>query len=503
MNFAEVMREEATHTYTENGAKAKNTSGDNLVDLYATIGALRTADDSRVTRLFDDAYSEDALLATKILFYARDVRGGLGERKIFRTILKHAAMHHPEAVRPNLDLIGVFGRYDDLYCLIDTPLENEMWQEMKRQLNEDIKDDANDCAISLLAKWIKTPDTSSKESRKLGCLTAKKLGYSVYNFKRVLRRLRKRIGIVESLMSAKEWDKIKYSEVPSRAMKIYRKAFLKHDNDRFLQFTQKALTGEEKINSGTLYPYDIIEGLLTDAWNFRAKHDDILEAQWRQLPNYVIPGAHAIVMADTSGSMSGRPICTALGLAIYFAERNVGPYKDTFLTFSKRPHFQYLRGNTLAQKINSLNMEDWDSNTDLKLAFDYILSNAIQYQVKPEDMPKALIVVSDMEIDSCESHSRYSRWDTAYGDNSSWSFYEDVKKEYAAKGYEIPAVIFWNVASRHDVFHADANRKGVQLVSGQSTAVFKQLMESIGTTAYEAMLKVLNSERYSEVTVER
>ena len=485
--------DETTHTFTENGARAKNTSGDKLVDLYSTIGALRSADENRITRLFDDALAEDKLLATKILFYARDIRGGLGERRTFRILIKHLAMYHPETIRPNIDLIGVFGRYDDLYELIGTPLEDDMWAVMAKQFEEDLTNEADGKAVSLLAKWIKTPDTSSKESRRLGCLTAKKLGYDVPNFKRLLRRLRRAIRIVESLMSANKWSEIKYPEVPSRAMKIYKKAFFRHDEERFQQFTQKALTGEVKINSSTLYPYDIIEEVLAQGWGFGIKpgNHDIAEAQWRQLPNYVKEGSKAIVMADTSGSMSGRPICTALGLAIYFAERNVGPYKDVFLTFSAAPHYQKLKGETLCQKLASLKYDDWDSNTNLEAAFRVILKTALDNDVKPEDMPDALIVTSDMEIDSC-----------TLPNSRSWSFYDDVKAYYESYGYKIPNVIFWNVDSRNDVFHADSNRKGVQLVSGQSTAVFKQLMDSIGLTAYEAMLKVIGDERYSCVTVE-
>ena len=493
MNFAEAMRETSTHTFTENGAQAKNTSGDKLVDFYATIGALRNADDARVTRLFDDAYAEDPLLATKILFYARDIRGGLGERKIFRTLLKHAAMYHPEAVKPNLVLIGTYGRCDDLYSLIETPLENDMWLTMKHQFKEDLLNLQQDKSVSLLAKWIKTPDTSSAESRKLGCLTAKKLGYSVYDFKRLLRKLRKQIRVTETFMSAQKWDEIVYPEVPSKAMNNYRKAFKKHDEERFNEFTQKALKGEVKINSSTLYPYDLVEKYKKyNGWGniFVDTEDPTVEAQWRQLPNYVQEGSHAIVMADTSGSMYGRPMDTALGLAIYFAERNVGPYKDVFMTFSMKPTFQAIKGQTLLQKLKNLNTEGWSSNTNLKAAFNYVLDTAIKNEVSPDDMPKAIIVVSDMEIDACET-------------NKSWSFYETVKAQYEINGYQIPTVIFWNVDSRHDVFHADSNRKGVQLVSGQSTAVFKQLMENIGCTAYEAMLRVLNNERYDAIQVKR
>lgn len=491
MNFADIMREETTHTYTENGAKAKNTSGDNLVNLYSCIGALREADESRITRLFEDAYSEDKLLAAKILFYARDIRGGLGERKIFRTLIKYLAMYHPEAIKPNLDLIGVYGRYDDMYELIGTPLELDMWAAMKKQLDEDITNLTNPKgAVSLLAKWIKTPDASSPNTRKLGILTAHKLGYQVYDFKRILRQLRKRINIVEALMSAQKWDSIEYSQVPSRAMKLYAKAFLKHDQVRFNDFTSKALNGEVKINSSTLYPYDIVLPILYPH-TYPNNNKDILEAQWRQLPNYVQPGSSAIVMADVSGSMTcsgGRPMATSIGLAIYFAERNEGPYKNLFMTFSEYPKFETIKGSTLEQKIMNCEHADWGCNTDLEAAFNKILDVACDNHLAPKDMPEALIIVSDMEIDRCE--------------DSGWSFYDYMATRYESKGYKIPNVIFWNVNSRNDIFHADSKRKGVQLVSGQSAAVFKQLMDCVGMTPYEAMLKVLNDERYSAVTVQ-
>lgn len=263
MSFADAMREEGRFTRTENGAVALNTSGDARLDLFGTIGSLREADENRITTLFAEAYAQDKLFATKIAFYARDIRGGLGERKTFRTIIRYMAEKHPEALRPNLDLVGVFGRYDDLYELIGTPLEDDMWAAMKKQFEEDLQNLNAGNAISLLAKWIKTADASSPATRKLGILTAQKLGYPIYNFKRIVRSMRKQIGVVESLMSAGRWDEIKYPEVPSRAMMIYRKAFMKHDTERFGEFISKAEKGEVKINASTLFPYDIVEKILT------------------------------------------------------------------------------------------------------------------------------------------------------------------------------------------------------------------------------------------------
>lgn len=279
MSFADAMREEGRFTRTENGAVALNTSGDARLDLFGTIGSLREADENRITTLFAEAYAQDKLFATKIAFYARDIRGGLGERKTFRTIIRYMAEKHPEALRPNLDLVGVFGRYDDLYELIGTPLEDDMWAAMKKQFEEDLQNLNAGNAISLLAKWIKTADASSSATRKLGILTAQKLGYPVYNFKRIVRSMRKQIGVVESLMSAGRWDEIKYPEVPSRAMMIYRKAFMKHDAERFGEFINKAENGEVKINASTLFPYDIVEKIL-----YGRETSKVLEAQWKALP---------------------------------------------------------------------------------------------------------------------------------------------------------------------------------------------------------------------------
>ena len=485
MSFVENLRKAAGFTRTENGAVALNTTGSACLDLFGTVGALRDAEENRVHTLFAEAYRENPLTATKIAFYARDIREGLGERKTFRELLQYMAQKHPEALTQNLDLIGVFGRYDDLYCLIGTPLEEEMWAAMKRQFEEDRENLEQGNAISLLAKWIKTADASSEKTRKLGILTAQKLGYSVYDFKRIVRRMRKHINVVECLMSAGRWDEIKYSQVPGRAMMIYRKAFARHDEEGFGAFVSRAVSGEETIHSATLYPYDIVEKIL-----YQNEYSDVLEAQWQQLPNYVEAGTNAIVMADVSGSMTwsgGRPLATSVGLAIYFAERNTGAYHNLFMTFSGNPHVVILKGETLSQKVTYVSNVDWGQNTDLEAAFDKVLHIAVTNHTPKSEMPKSIIVISDMEIDNCG--------------NREWTFYDQMAHKYASYGYEIPNVVFWNVNSRNDVFHADKNRKCVQLCSGQSVATFKQLMSCINCTPVEMMHRVIDSERYDCIKV--
>lgn len=495
MNFGDVMRNEQENmTRTENGALALKSTQDACLDLFATIGALRGASNDRMESLFEKAYGQNPLLATKILFYCRDIREGLGERETFRKLLVYLGNKHPEALIDNLDLIGFYGRFDDLYCLVGTQLESCMWEIMKHQFEEDLNHLRNGKPISMLAKWIKTADAGSKQTRELGILTAEKLGYSVYEFKRLVREMRKHIKIVESFMVQGKWDEINYSEVPGRAMMIYRNAFINHDRVRFDKYITNVSCGVEKINASTLFPYDIVEKMMyreLDSRGYRKQIDDesarVLEVQWNNLPDYVEPGSNVIVVADVSGSMSGRPMASSIGLALYFAERNTGDFHNLFMTFSNRSDIVSVKGTTLVEKIIHARNEDWGGSTNLESAFERILNIAVRNHTPVEDMPKSIIVISDMEINGCT--------------NRDWMFYDEMKFLYESFGYELPNIIFWNVNSRNNVFHVDKDRKGVQLCSGQSVTIFKQLISCIGKSPVQWMNEIIHVPRYDRIRV--
>lgn len=484
MNFSDVMREESKWTKTENGADAKNTTDSALLDMFATIGAMRTRSEDEIVKKFELAFQEDSLGAMRCLFYARDIHGGLGERRVFRVLLTYIANKHTEELRKNIDKIPEYGRWDDVYSLVGTKLEDNMWDDVKYQLLKDKVLMKNEESSSLLAKWLKKADASSPNTRKLGIYTAKKLGMSVYDYKRLCNRLRKHIDVVEQRMSARQWDTINYPAVPSRAMMNYRKAFARHDQERFEEYINKVSSGEQKINAATLYPYDIVEKIL-----YHSENSKVLEAQWDNLPNYVDGDVNAVVMADVSGSMYGRPMATSIGLAMYFAERNKGAYHNLFMTFSGRPKFVEIKGNTITQKINFISRASWQMNTDLEAALMKILDVAIENHCSQEEMPKSLIIISDMEIDCCTNQKHRE------------NFYDYVSRVYKEHGYKIPNVVFWNVNSRHDIFLADKNRKGVQLVSGQSASTFKNLIGCVDKTPVEMMYSVLNSERYQAIQI--
>jgi hypothetical protein len=245
--------------------------------------------------------------------------------------------------------------------------------------------------------------------------------------------------------------------------------------------------GEAKINASTLFPYDILEKMCTGSfWMSRIKHDAVLEEQWKALPNYVEGENNIMIIADTSGSMAGRPMATAIGLAIYFAERNHGAYKNKFITFSSRPSYVELKGDTLYQKIKCV--PEIVDNTNLQAAFKLILNTAVNNNLDPKDMPKSLVVISDMQFDSA--------------DNNDMTWHNAMVKIFADKGYSLPNIIYWNVNSHsQDTFHVSSGYEGVQLASGQSASTFKTIMKNIGLTPYEAMVNTLNNPAYDCIEV--
>jgi hypothetical protein len=477
------MFQEQSKSYTENGATAYNTSADDLVDLFAVCGALRSRPED-VDHKMARAILEDRLLTTKLAFYTRDVRGGLGEREVGRRMFHFLAVNYPDIMRKNLSAVAEYGRWDDVLSLMDTPLREDVISLVGAQLSADIANMEAGKPVSLLAKWMPSVNTSSRETTAAARFLCKSLGMNERTYRKTLSSLRSGLNVTEVPMSAKNFEYIRYEAVPSKAMNNYRKAFARNDKERFEAYLEDVKAGKAKINAAALFPYDIVEKIL-----YQGEADAaVLEAQWKALPNYVDGENNFLVMADVSGSMTGRPMATSVGLAMYFAERNKGAFANTFMTFSTRPELVQVPEGTLTEKVRYVESSDWDGSTNLEAAFRLILDTAVKNHSPKEDMPKSIIVISDMEIDCCT-------------DIDSWGFYDGMKHLFEDAGYEIPNVVFWNVDARNDTFHAQADEKGVQLASGSSPSVFKSLIAGVDLTPYSYMLSVLNQPRYDRITI--
>lgn len=467
----------ANVTLTENGALTYNSTGSACLNLFARIGGLRNADEKEIVRLYLEARGEDKELADNMVLYARSIRdGGIGERRVGRILLKTLALKDPAKVRRNLDTIVNAGRWDDLYVLENTEVEKDMFAFLENQFKSDIIDYNNGTSISLLSKWLPSVNASSVETRRKARKTCMYFGITEKSYRKTLSKLRAYSNVVEVKMSSQNWSAINYSAVPSRATMIYRNAFARHDNERYLQWINAVKNGEQKINSSVLYPYDIAENYIRN--NFAA--DAVLEEQWKALPNYVEGQHDVVVMADVSESMCGRPMATSTSLAAYFAERNSGPYKDLVVTFTDKPTFFNLDPSMPINKRLSSLFEHKGYNTNLDGALEAIYNKAVECNATP----KALVVISDGEIDYFVSR---------IGKEGIEDLVEKWQRKYANAGLVAPKIIMWNVESRNNDYLSTFANPGISFVSGSSTSTFKELTNLIQYSAVEAMVKILSN----------
>ena len=479
----EVLKKTANKTYTENGAVTHRTSGKDCLDLFAAIGALRRADDQDICSRFLKAYAENPDLAMKILFYSRDVRGGLGERRVFRSILTWLASNEKSSVVRNLPYIAEYGRWDDVLVLLKTPCRKEALALLEEQFREDLAalEDGGD--ISLLGKWLPSVNASNQETVVMAKMIAKSFGLSDRDYRKALTGLRARIRIIENNLREKDYT-FDYSKQPSKAMFKYRKAFLRNDGERYAAFMDKVDRGEAKLHTGTLMPYELVER----AYDCSEEERRSLDVTWRTLEDFTTD-ENALVAADGSGSMywgsKPMPAAVAQSLAIYFAEHNKGKFHNHFLTFSMTPQLVEIKGKDFVEKVRYCRTFDECANTNLEAVFDLILQAAAENHVPQAEMPAKLYIISDMEFDHCVK-------------NSSMTNFENAKASYAAAGYKLPDLVFWNVDSRHEQQPVKENDRGVALVSGNSPRIFSMVMDG-ELNPYDFMLSVIDTERYAPI----
>lgn len=484
----ENLKNEMNITNTENGARTYKSTDSYCLDLFATIGAMRSQSDKEVTDRFIRAYAENADMAMKILFFARDVRGGLGERRVFRTILKWLAFNETKSADKNIEYIAEYGRYDDLLVLLDTPCQNNAIAYIKNQLEADLNAMAEGKEISLLAKWLPSVNASNKQTVISAKKIVKLLGMNDAQYRKALSQLRAYIKIIENNLREKDYT-FDYSKLPSKALFRYRQAFSRNDQKRYVDFLNQVRNGQAKMNTGTLMPYEIISPLCD--WRDKELTEQertSINTTWNSLEDYCNE-ENAIAVIDGSGSMysygNPTPIQVALSLGIYFAEHSKGAFANHFITFSENPQLVEIKGNDIVDKVNYCKTFDEVANTNIQRVFEIILKTAIKHKVDQKELPSTIYIISDMEFDCC-------------ADNADLTNFEYAKKLFEDNGYTLPDVVFWNVQSRNTQQPVKKNDQGVALVSGFTPKIFN-MVTSGNLDPYSFMLTSINSERYKNI----
>ena len=447
--FANAIKNQ--ETTTTNGMKARVSTSSALVDFFYAVGASRG---KNIIPAFSAANSENMNLAGRIALWARDIRGGAGERQVFRDILKHLATNNPDQARALMHKIPEIGRWDDLFVFVGTDLEKDAFSMYAEAL---------EARNGLAAKWADRKGPIAAKFREF-------LGWTPKFYRKRLVELTK---VVENQMCAKEWDKINFNHVPSVASSRYKKAFYKHVPNLYQKWASDAVKGENgaKVNASAVYPYDVIKGV--GSYGFSSSNLDHIRAQWNALPNYV-GDSSVLALVDVSGSMICRAggvtsksdttcLDVAVSLGLYFADKNKGKFKDCFLTFSSSPELLYLKGDIIS-KINQMIKSTWQMSTNLHTAFEKILSVAIKNSVPADEMPETLLILSDMQFNSCVTH----------GDSA----IEMITRKYENAGYKVPKVVFWNLNSSYKNVPVEHTKSGVALVSGFSPAIAKSILSS-------------------------
>jgi len=439
---------------TENGAMTHFSSQDPLVDLFNLVGASRGKD---ITSVFSSAYSADRDIAARILLWARDVRQGAGERQTARNLLLWLESNDPDRLVRLIPLIPEVGRWDDLLIFSKEYIKQIAYAEIAYAL-------AN--KNGLCAKWMPRKGAVAKELTEF-------FGLSPRQYRKLLVKL---TNVVETQMCAKDWDSINFEHVPSVAASLYAKAFNRH-TPKYAEYKSQLKKGTAKINASVIFPHTVVQAV-------RRGDAEIAQAQWDSLPNYL--GTEKILpIVDVSGSMvksvggTTTAMDVSVGLGLYLAEKQTGPFKDMFMTFSSTPQLQQLQGN-LRSRLHQIEHADWQTSTNIDLAFEQILTVARRNRVPKADMPSILLILSDMEFNHC----------------GRFTAYETLKQKYAAYGYDLPKVVFWNIVGRLGNAQVQASQNNVALVSGFSPAIMTAVLKAKTVTPREVMLQAVMKDRY-------
>lgn len=470
MTMSDLLNSMQTgNSTTFNGMVTNSTSLNECVNFFFTAGALRNAEDSTIIRKFSLAFNEDPLTAMKLLFWARDIRGGAGERRLARIIYTYLAKNHPEVIIKNMHLIPEYGRWDDLLIIVENFTGDVQEQALNMITNGLISEN------KLCAKWMPRPNGKHK---KVANIIRKHLKLTPKEYRKILAGV---TDVIETKLCIKDYGSINYEHVPSIAMHRYQNAFMKNDSEGFGAYKDKLKNGEAKINAEAIYPHQVVKSLSVG-------DNTIANSQWNSLPNYMSESNERIMpMCDVSESMSGIPMEVSVALGIYISERNLGPFKDHFITFTSNPTLQKLSGSLSDRYLQISGEIGYD--TDISKAFDSILTSAVRDNVSAEHMPTMILILSDMEFnDYCIS-------------GNSVDSLKMIQSKYEDAGYKMPKIVYWNIDAKQDNVPVKFDETGTALVSGYSPSILTAILKGEEFTPIGIMKEKLNEDRYKQVKI--
>ncbi|KAJ9656625.1 hypothetical protein H2198_004859 [Neophaeococcomyces mojaviensis] len=330
-------------------------------------------------------------------------------------------------------------------------------------------------------------------------------------YRKDISALRKALEVVERDVSAETFGNIKYERVPSLAMNRYAGLFARKDEQRFDDYISKVAEGKKSISGATLLPSTLISTVRATQSPYaymygappskkqkgakaliEAKMIDtnakVIDGQWNTLVKRIKDSGtleNSIAVCDVSGSMTSPvfadkscPMDSAIGLSLLLAEVTKPPFGGSFITFSEQPTLKVITGSTLQEKVGNMETADWGGSTNFVAVFEkLILPQAREFKVKQEDMVKRIFVFSDMQFNAAESYA--DKWSTSY---------ERIKKQFEISGYEMPELVFWNLAGGRAGMTGHGNttapkpviadEKGTSLVSGYSHGMLKVFLDN-------------------------
>lgn len=504
--FWENLVDENNRKMTEKGAYGYKTTGKALVDLNFSIPKLRGMGEYEIVNASVDAIRSTPLeYFLKWIFYVRDVRFGLGERKIFRSLFRHVIIN-VEDYRSKARLIALipeYGRWDDVIELLDVPQISDIAiVTIMNQLYTDIDNMEAGNPISLLAKWIPNISSRHYNERRLAKYIASHMGMKHAKYRKTISALRSYLDVVEVKMTASEWENINYNTVPSKANLLYNNAFLRHDEMRRMTWLSDLKSGKEgvKVNSSVAFPHEIVYKLRTNQTSSDVV--DLCNEMWKALPTVSDDNpCRTLVVRDGSYSMTSctiphssvTPYDVATALTIYFSERMKGEFHNKFITFSNDPQEIDLTGiNTLSDKLKYCDNFNAPEETYIDKVFRLILSIALKHNMNQSELPDTILIVSDMEFDAGIGYS------SSCNCLSPSRLFDSISESYEEHGYKLPKLVFWNVSNRSGAIPMIENDLGVILVSGYSINIINSIMSG-KMNPMDALMDVLNSERYEAI----